>query len=185
MPLDIAAGIFIALGASRIFDIGLSPWILLFAVVFSVLPDADFIVEWMRYGSVGGKVIREHRNLFHFPLTFIPVVAAIYFIFGGFWAALFGAAACFHLLHDSIGIGWGIKWWWPFRGRSYKFFADRDGSFSSRLLVYWEDKDLPEVVAKYGDPDWISSTYLRFTAVSAAEFTALLFALISLYFWWT
>ena len=51
------------------------------------------------------------------------------------WAMFFGLAVFLHFVHDSVGIGWGIKWLWPFSRKAYKCFSEKDGAFSRRLLI--------------------------------------------------
>lgn len=183
MPLDIAVGIFLAIGFTGFFHHELTRTIIAASIACTLLPDFDFIVEWLRHGSVGGKVIREHREISHFPLTFIPVVFIVWLALGQFWAALFGSAILFHFLHDSVGIGWGIKWWWPFSKKAYKFFSEKNGSFSRRFLISWNKEELQEVARRAGDPHWIRNIYFRFHPISAIEYLSLILAIITLLLW--
>jgi len=180
MPLDIAVGIFLAMGVSRFFHQDLTRTAIAAGIAFTLLPDFDFIVEWFRHGSVGGKVIREHREISHFPLTFIPLVFIAWLVFGAFWAALFGSAILSHFLHDSAGIGWGIKWWWPFSKKAYKFFSEKNGSFSWRFMISWNEEELHEVALRAGDPHWIRNIYFRFHPISVIEYLSLAIAIIAL-----
>ena len=150
-------------------------------IAFALLPDIDFFIEFFKHGSVGGKVIREHRELTHFPIIYIPVAIFIYLIFGAMWTAMFSLAIFAHFLHDSIGIGWGIKWFWPFSKKAYKFFSEKDGRFSSRLIISWSPEELTEVAANHGDPNWIRNIYLRPTPISVIEFSFFVISLIILY----
>lgn len=183
MLLDIAAGIFSSIFVSWFFDFEISSFLILAGIVFALLPDFDFLVEFIKHRSVGGKVIREHRELIHYPIIYIPIVVLIYFLTDIFWATLFTTGILSHFIHDSIGIGWGIKWLWPFSKKSYKLFSEKDGSFSSRLIVSWEPEELREVVLKYGDPNWIKNIYLRLHPVSVIEFIFFIFSLTVLYFY--
>lgn len=182
MLLDSAIGIFSSIFVSWFFNFEISSSLVLVGIVFALLPDLDFLVEFIKHGSVGGKVIREHREIIHYPIIYVPVVILIYFLTGIFWATLFAMGIFSHFVHDSIGIGWGIKWFWPFSKKSYKLFSEKDGSFSSRLVVSWEPEELKEVVLKYGDPDWIKNIYLRLHPVSVIELMFFIFSLIILYF---
>ena len=183
MPLDIAFGIFLAMLASKFFHRELGAFLISICILFTLFPDFDFMVEWALHGSVGGKVIREHREISHFPLTFIPVVFAVWLAAGGFWAIIFGCGILFHFLHDSMGIGWGIKWWWPFSRKAFKFFSEKDGSFSRRFLISWNDTELQEVARNAGDPDWIKNIYLKFHPISFREYLSLAAAIVALIFW--
>lgn len=183
MLLDIAIGIFSSIFVSWFFNFEISSFLVLAGIIFALLPDLDFLVEFIKHGSVGGKVIREHREIIHYPIIYIPIVILIYFLAGIFWTTLFAMGIFAHFIHDSIGIGWGIKWFWPFSKKSYKFFSEKDGSFSNRLVVSWNPEELKEIVLKYGDPDWIKNIYLRLHPVSVIELIFFIFSLIILYFY--
>jgi hypothetical protein len=184
MFLDIGVGILLSLKAAWLFQKELTPAIIAAGIVFALLPDMDFIFEFLKHGSVGGKVIREHRELLHFPITFIPVAIGVLYSSGMFWGFLFSICILAHFLHDSIGVGWGIKWLWPFSKRSFKFFAKKDGSFSWKdPVVSWSSEELPQVVAIHGDPDWIKHIYLRPTPTSVIELLVFFAALLILYMW--
>ena len=181
MFLDIGIGILLSIWTSRFFHVDLTFTLVLTGIAFALLPDIDFFVEFIKHGSVGGKVIREHRELIHFPVIYIPVAILIYAAFGTMWVALFSLAILAHFLHDSIGIGWGIKWFWPFSRRSYKLFSEKNGKFSRRLVISWNPEELTEVVADYGDSNWIRNIYLRPTPVVIIEFSFFIISLIILY----
>jgi len=183
--LDIGAGILLAIWVSWFWQINLSLGLVLAGIVFALLPDADFFVELAKRGRVGGKIIGAHRELTHFPITYVPIVAIIYVLFGEQTATLFSLAVVFHLLHDGIGIGWGIKYLWPFSKKTYKFFSEKDGKISSRLVVSWEDEELKKTVARYGDPNWIKNIYLRPSFVSIIELLGFIASLAVLYFYLT
>jgi len=181
MFLDIGFGILLAIAANSLFAIPLTPLFVLTAAGLTLAPDIDFLIELAKHGSAGGTVIREHRELTHFPLPCIALVILVFIVFGSSWSFLLGAGLVFHFLHDSVGIGWGIKWLWPFSKKSYKFFAGKNGRCSSRLLVSWEANELEKVVSEYGDPHWIKNIYLRPTFVSVSEFFGFIVSLIVLY----
>lgn len=183
MFLDIGVGIFLSILISWFFQIDLTFVLIFVSVIFVLFPDLDFLVEFIKHGSVGGKVIREHRELIHFPFLYIFIVIFILIVLGVMWAMLFSFALLAHFLHDSIGIGWGIKWFWPFSKKSYKFFSEKDGKFSSRLVVSWSEEELKEVVNKYGDPNWIKNIYLSLSLISVVEFIFFLISIFALYFY--
>ncbi len=183
MFLDIGVGILLSIWTSWFFQIDLTFSLIFIGIIFSLFPDIDFFVEFIKHGSVGGKIIREHRELIHFPLLYIPVILIVLSLFGIMWATFLSLGLLAHFLHDSIGIGWGIKWLWPFSKRAYKLFSEKNGTFSSRLLVSWDHKELTEVVAEHGDPDWIRNIYLRLHPVNVIEFLSFVTSLIILYFY--
>ncbi len=183
MFLDIGIGILSSIWTSWFFHADLTFALILAGIAFALLPDIDFFIELIKHGSVGGKIIREHRELTHFPIIYIPIAILIFVIYGTMWATLFGLALVAHFLHDSVGIGWGIKWFWPFSRGSYKLFSEKDGRFSSRLIISWGPEELIKVVADYGDPNWIRNIYLRFHPVAVIEFSFFVISLIILYFY--
>lgn len=183
MFLDIGVGILLSIWTSWFFEVDLTFQLLFLAIIFSLLPDIDFFVEFFKHGSVGGRVIREHRELIHFPLLYIPVILIVFLFFGTMWASLLGLSLLAHFLHDSFGIGWGIKWLWPFSKRTYKFFSEKNGKLSSRVLMSWDQKELAETVSEHGDPNWIKNIYLRPSLINILECLSCIGALIVLYFY--
>jgi len=183
MFLDIGIGILLSIWTSWFFHVDLMFTLILMGIIFALLPDIDFFIELIKHDSVGGKVIREHRELTHFPIIYIPVAILVYPIFGAMWVALFSLAILAHFLHDSVGIGWGIKWFWPLSKKAYKFFSEKDGKFSRRLVVSWRPEELTKVAADYGDPNWIRNIYLQFTPIAIIEFSffAISLLILSLY----
>ena len=180
MFLDIAIGILLSIGMNLYFNIELTLLLISMGVVFVLLPDIDFLIELARHGNVGGKVIREHREITHFPLPYTPLIILIIFVFGKMWGVFFGLAILLHFIHDSIGIGWGIRWFWPFSENAYKFFSEKNGKFSKKLVISWGKKELINMVAKHGDPNWIKNFYLRPNKISIIEFLLFLMAVIAL-----
>ncbi len=170
MPLDIGVGIFISIFASGIFGTALSFKVVVLSVLSNLAPDLDVFVELTKRGKVGGSVQGHHRQLTHFPLTYAPVLLLVYYFFGWIWAFVIGANLLAHFLHDSIGMGWGIKWLWPFSKKSYKFFSEKDGSFSGNLITSWSPSELKAVVSKHGDNHWFRNFYMRMHPVAIFEF---------------
>ena len=181
MLLDIGVGILLAIWMNWVFGVQLSFWFVVFGAVLVLLPDVDFFIELLKHGSVGGREVREHRNITHFPIIYIPVVAVIFAVWGPAGAIFFGLAVFAHFVHDSAGIGWGIKWLWPFSRKAYKCFSEKDGAFSRRLLVAWTPDELVEVAAKHGHPDWFRYIYLRPHPINVLESGFFLMSLVALY----
>ena len=181
MFLDLGVGIFVSIFLSRIFEISLSPVLVAGGILFSLAADLDVFVELAKRGRIGGRVQGHHRELTHFPLTYIPVVFLIYIFAGKIYALLFGLAVLAHFLHDSVGMGWGLKWWWPFSNKAYKFFSEKDGSFSSNLMVSWRPQELKETIVQYGDDHWFKNYYLKPHPIAVFEFMVFIVALIVLF----
>ncbi len=182
MFLDIGVGIFVSIFLSHIFEISLSPELVVGGILFSLMADLDVFVELAKRGKVGGRVQGHHRELTHFPLTYLPIFILIYFLFGKVWSALFGLCVFLHFLHDSVGMGWGIKWLWPFSNKSYKFFSEKDGRLSANFLVSWRPQELKKIIAQYGDDHWIKNFYFKLHPIAVFEFLVFVFSVLVLYF---
>ncbi len=169
MFLDIGIGILGAVLYTGIVDAPITPALLAVAVGFALLPDTDFIVAWMRSRNVHA-INHTHRDVTHYPLLYIPVGSLAVALLGGLpTAMLFAALSLLHFIHDSIGIGWGIQWAYPFSKKFYKAFSEKDGRFSWRLLVAWTPSEQAEVERQAGDPSWLRNIYLRFHPIAIIE----------------
>ncbi len=182
MFLDVGIGILLSVFISRIFGADLSYGFVLAGVGFSLLPDLDVFVELAKRGRIGGRVQGHHRELTHFPLTYLPAIFLIYAFWGQVYVWLFAWAVLAHFLHDSVGMGWGLQWLWPFSRKAYKFFSNKDGSLSGRFLVSWAPAELREVVYRHGDDHWFKNYYLNPHPIAIFEFMFFVFAILVLFF---
>jgi len=82
----------------------------------------------------------------------------------------------------SVFLGWGIKWLWPLRNRTYKFFVDPSTGWWSfkKFLHSWNDIELRKIAAIHGDPDWIKNFYLKPHPIAIIETGGFLFCLFIL-----
>jgi hypothetical protein len=182
MPLDVSIGIILAIIGAKIFHIALTWGLVLWAIGFALLPDIDVFPELIaRRGRLGGKEISWHRELAHFPVVYIAPAILVFILAGPLWGFLFTLGVLLHLLHDSIGMGWGIKWAWPFNKNSYKFFSNKQNDMARNFLVHWTPAELPDVVREYGDPEWLKHYYFELHPIVIVEL--LIFAL-ALVLWW-
>lgn len=186
MTLDIGIGIFAAIIVSKVSSIELSPLLIALGIVFALLPDIDFIYSVARKGHRDHRAIAKHRDLVHYPLIYLPAGALAALAFGPEWSLLFLLASVGHFIHDSIGIGWGIPWLWPFTNKNYSFiykYSPRyNGQNPRNKLVYaWEREKIDELIDHYGDPDWLRNIYFRFHPFFIAEIVFFLIALIALW----
>ncbi len=117
MFLDIAIGIFAGIAAAVIGgDMAQLPWFVLGGIAFALLPDVDFVVHravWRR----GAHFDYMHRYLLHKPLPYVLIgTALVWWISGGsmVWCALFALTSLWHFAHDTVGVGFGVQWLWPF-----------------------------------------------------------------------
>lgn len=181
MLFDIGAGIIFSILVSEFYGLELTAAFIIGGIAFSLLPDIDAIVELWKYKNLGGFEIRIHREWVHYPLLYMPAVPVIYYFFGADWATLFLLGVLLHFIHDSIGLGWGIKWFGPFSRNNYKLFSEKDGTLSRRLLVKWTSEEFVETLKKYHNPNWFRDYYLRPSFINIFEFLVFLIAIATLY----
>ncbi len=179
MPLDIAIGIFLAMGVSRFFQMPLTGIMIVAGILFALSPDADYLIHLARGNS--SKNAHLHRDTFHIPLVFIPLGVLLLYPFGQEWAVLFGAASFLHFVHDSIGIGWGVQWLWPFVDTHYFFLYSyrppgRTEYLPRQWFYAWPHRDIESLAALHGDPDWIKNIYLRLHPFALVEYAAFIIA---------
>src|SRR6185436_6524853 len=109
MLLDIGVGILAALW------FGEPVWL---GILFALLPDIDAVINFARFRST--RFAYRHRDLLHLPIIYVLIAFAVYF-FNPPVAALFLICTLLHFVHDSIGIGWGVQWLWPFCTDHFSF----------------------------------------------------------------
>ena len=184
MPLDIAIGLLLGMVIPHAFGLDASWVFLAFGVGFALLPDIDAVIEYAWRGAVSGKSQTIHREWFHYPLSYVPIALAIGWFAGAVWGALFASAIVLHFIHDSVGIGWGIKWLMPFSSISFKFFSKDKQTGKFRVVQRWQPQELKQVVADHGDPNWLQNHYFRPSKTLVIEAGALIAALIIIVFTW-
>lgn len=180
MFLDIGVGILAAILVSKLFSITLTYWFVAGGIVFALLMDADFIFHLWTGGT--SKDVHRHRDLLHYPIVYIPFGSSIaYFLGGNYWALLFAICSFVHFLHDSIGIGWGVQWLWPFRNDHYTFFYAYQPPSRPPLpfqwVYIWKHDEIDKIEEKLGDHDWIKNIYLKWHPYAIVEFVVFLIAL--------
>ncbi len=166
MFLDIKLGLAWSFLLAIFFEKIITPEWLIAGVVFALLPDIDFWLEYAKRGTVGGKVIDLHRTLFHSPLTYIPLILFVESSFGPEWMTLLVCGVLGHFIHDSMGMGYGIRWLWPYSTRWYKLFSSKDGEIYydfDHWLVSWSDEEMRKLVAERGNNNWLKEdlAYVR------------------------
>lgn len=166
MFLDIKLGLVWAFLVAIYFGKVITPEWLMMGIVFALLPDLDFWLEYIKRGTVGGKVIDLHRTLLHAPLTYIPIALFIGTYFGPAWMTLFALGVFGHHIHDSVGMGYGVRWLWPFSTHWYKFFSGKDGEIHydfNHFLVSWTEEEMQELVHERGNDTWLKEDigYMR------------------------
>ncbi len=154
MFLDIAIGIGGALLFAFFTEHELTTLLLLVSICLALLPDLDFVWHLFR-GKAIDKHAHEHRNLLHYPLLLLPFVFCCAFPFGFEYALLATVLTGGHFVHDSIGIGWGVQWLYPFDKRYFKFFED------GKNLCGRSPEQVAFAAERHGDDDWLKNIYLR------------------------
>ncbi|MBI2454367.1 MAG: metal-dependent hydrolase [Parcubacteria group bacterium] len=183
MFLDFGLGILSAVLFSRIFSWPLQADFVMAGVVFSVLMDLDFFIYVLKNGSA--HKIHRHRDIFHYPLIYIPLGTSFIWLYDFHWAILFATCSLWHFIHDSVGIGWGVRWLYPF-GKDYYTFLYRyqppdRPSFPLKLFHKWKHNEIDELAEQYGDPNWFRNIYLKLHPYAVFEFLVFIAALIVLF----
>lgn len=166
MFLDLKLGLAWAFLLAIFFEKTITLQWLAAGVVFALLPDIDFWLEYLKRGTVGGKVIDLHRTLLHAPLTYVPIALFIGTAYGPEWMFLFAFGVYGHFVHDSMGMGYGVRWLWPFSTRWYKFFSNRAGEIYydyDHFFVSWSDAEMRALVEQKGNDNWLKEDlgYMR------------------------
>ncbi len=183
MLLDIGVGILASIFLSRFIGITLTPLFLGAGIVFALLPDADSLFAIKKTATAKGH---EHRSVLHSPLLFIPIGTVILLFFNYQLAALFAITTFLHFLHDSIGIGWGVRWLYPFSRNHYSFFYQYDitkNHLPQKMIYAWSPAEVDRLSDQYGDEFWVKNIYLKFHPYAIAELLVFILALIVLCFY--
>lgn len=186
MLLDIGVGIIVSILASWYLAFPLTIKFISGSVIFSLLMDIDFVFHVLMGGT--SKNAHRHRDYLHFPIFYISVGSIIVYIIGGApWAFIFALSSLMHFIHDSIGIGWGVQWLWPFISDHYTFFyryqAPDKEPMPKKYIYVWKDNEIDELAAKYGDENWIRNIYLHWHPYAIIETLIFILALFALYFY--
>jgi len=184
MLLDIGAGIFLAILVSEVSAQSLTFSFVIAGIAFALLPDVDFIYHVFKKGTY--RDAHRHREMLHYPLIFIPAGMLLIAIVNPIWSLLFGLAYLVHLVHDSIGIGWGVQWLYPFKKDHFSFLYIYRPAHQNRLprqwLYRWKNEDIDSLSEQYGDKDWLRNIYLRGHPYAIIELLVLLAAVATLYY---
>jgi LexA-binding, inner membrane-associated putative hydrolase len=169
MVLDIAIGIIGAIIASKFLAMPLTAFLVVASIFFSLSPDADFLIHLFLIRKTD-KFSHEHRDILHNPLVFIPAGFLIIAPISVLFAVLFAVMSLAHFIHDSLGIGWGVRWFYPFSKKYYKY---------SHGFVGWTPEEQHALAEEHGDPDWLKHHLSSREFI--AECVSLVLALVLLY----
>jgi hypothetical protein len=181
MFFDIGAGIFLGLFYGQFTDAFTINQLALFGAAFSLLPDADFIFHMFRGGKIHSS--HRHRELLHNPIIYSVLGSMIMYFIEPQLIGLFILGGLIHFLHDSIGIGWGVRWLYPFLNLNYAFlYRVRTGNHKNlpkKLFYVWKNEDIDKLADQYGDKEWFKNTYLKFHPYAVSELLVFVVALIT------
>lgn len=184
MLLDIGVGILSSIFLSRFFGIGPNPTFLAAGILFSFLPDIDYFFASLFISNQTGSRAHEHRTILHYPLLFIPTGSIILFATLNYrFAMLFALASLLHFLHDSIGIGWGIPWLYPFSRNNYVFFYQYDlaqHAIPQKLFYSLSPAEVDHLSSQYGDEHWMKHIYLQLHPYAIVELMVFILAIAAL-----
>lgn len=154
--LDFAVGTFVVGVMTRVWEIEISPWLLVIGGITAILPDFDIVWFLVSRGRPSGD---HHQSVPHRPLVMVPIVGLLAFLIGGdFWSVAISVCLFWHYLHDTHGFGGGgIAWFWPF---SRKYWSLSGG----------EEPEKSEMArSESGHVEWINATWLRPSYVSVRD----------------
>ncbi len=172
MPLDIGVGIFFSIVVSRFFDAPLSVPFVLLGIGSALLPDIDILPALWR-------TLYDHRSVLHAPIIYVPISVTVYFFLGPVSATLFALCIYAHLIHDTFGLGWGIRWLWPFSSRHFLLFPEK-GRFE-KWYMSWTEEDEKKWVPKPDTGQWVKEFYFRPNLVAYIEYGIFFVAMLALF----
>lgn len=180
MPLDIGVGILLALGIAELFSVPLTPLFVLCGIAAALLPDIDIVT------AAFGKW--RHRELTHYPLLYVPLAVLAFALLPFPYALLLSLGVLAHFMHDTIGIGWGIAWLWPFSGRKLLIFPERARRRVLGTFVTWMPHDEVRIRTQPyegASSNWVRDFYFRLNTLAYIEYGVLIVALLTLatYIW--
>ena len=185
MFLDIGVGILIAILVSILFHVKLVAFLIIVGILFALGPDLDFLYVYLRRHNARDDY--KHRDIIHYPLLYLPIGTLLIFVlFGKVWAILFFLTSFLHFVHDSIAIGWGVKWFFPFSRKNFAFLYLYSSKLKSGLrkpFFSFDEKELPAIVAEHGDKNWVKNIYFKWHLIAIVEFSFFIISLIALYFY--
>jgi len=174
MPLDIGVGLLLGILLSSLSGLNYE-LCLVVGLLASLLPDIDFIWQYIRTRRVPDT---NHRDGLHYPLLFVPIVGTLGWYMRPYIGLIFALGAFIHFMHDSIGVGFGIKWLFPFKNNSYLFLYQTglptNKDMPRKIMHSWNDDERRRAVKKYRDPHWIKHIYFQVHPYGIFEYLILI-----------
>ena len=116
----------------------------------------------------------------HLAHHFNPLAILVWFVCGAMYATLFSLCILAHLIHDSIGIGWGVAWLAPFSMRKI-LFPERGRRREYGWFMTWLLAEEAAMARKWHDPHWIKNWYFRPKFLTGVEYATLAVSIIMLF----
>lgn len=159
------------------FGAEVTPLLIALCIACALLPDIDMVAYLLRT-----KKSHDHRSWTHYPSVYLPLAGLAYIFFGPLYATLFILCISLHLIHDTIGLGWGVAWLWPLTSRRFRLLSPT-GSATGGWELYrsWLPAQEAAMADAQHDPSWVRTYYLRPNAIGFIEYGAFLVALAALY----
>jgi len=174
MPFDIGIGIILSIAFAHFFGIDLSWVLVMFGVLVSLGPD---IIDGLpRLKTMFSENAHKHRDGAHYPLYYIiagSIIVSLVLPWGLAGVFLFVLISVIHFLHDCIGVGWGIRMFYPFSKKYFKFFSPDLDLHNKRVSTYistekiisiWTKADVQKINHIHGRKDWITWYYFKQSA---------------------
>ncbi len=111
MPLDIGIGLLLGIwlnaltGYSYMLCLAVGP-------LACLAPDLDYIWKIIQTKKLPHS---EHRDGLHYPLIVVPFVGLLGILIHSYVGLILALGTLSHFIHDSVGIGFGVKWLFPFK----------------------------------------------------------------------
>lgn len=172
MPLDIAVGIFLSLGVAHDFHFHASILLVLFGIGGALFPDIDNVIPLLE------RTTYDHRSFLHWPVLYVPF-CIVFWVLNPVYGKLFTLGVLWHLLHDTIGIGWGVAWLAPFSKRKF-LFPEKGRRREYGFFMTWLPEQESAMATKWHDPHWLTTWYLRPNLLAFIEYTALFVSVLAL-----
>jgi hypothetical protein len=171
MPLDIGIGIILGLLVNSIFGLELELNFALLGALFALFPDIDYLLTKLS----SSRSEARHREVLHRPLLLVPFGTLLLLLINLPIAVLFALGTLAHLMHDSIGIGWGVAWLYPFNKNAFSFFYHLSNNNGKprpdhKLMHIWHPSKIDHLHEEFGDPNWIKNIYFKFHPYAIVEY---------------
>ncbi len=157
--LDVSVGIIATILLADGMGIPLKWWYVVIGATLSIIIDISIIKKSLHYPSTILLVIVPSAYFVGFMTMWWLGIDRLSEHFRHLTYFVLLAEICLfaHFVHDSFGVGWGVKWLYPLSQKSFKLFCTKENEYEGdRVLIWWTEEELKVAIKKYGDPDWMS-----------------------------